>query len=316
MQKRRWGNTLRVSTAKKLPLFLAFIVLFFGNATKSIAGDVVINEFFSNGSTDWVELYNVSDSVIDLSTYRIRDSTSSNKIDLSGTINPHGFSAFDWSNNLNNSGDIIKLVSKQEDAVIFDQVAYGDQGNDVGAPAVNQSAGRITDGSGSFAILSSLSKGSTNSISSVVQSTPTLDPPTNTPTKVPTPTKTLTPTRNPTPTKTPTPIKTSTPAKLSSTATKTPIPTIKPTAKSAQFVSERDITSLPPLSKSYPTAVLGASDSASSATPTPIQSGVKVKAQTTQKSSNPFLLILPVLGLVFLGVSIFYYIKRKREGKV
>lgn len=167
-----------------------------------------INEFSSNGSSDWVEIYNSDSSSIDLTQYRLRDSTASNKVDLTGSVDGNGFASFEFGDDLNNGGDTIKLVLKSDDSVI-NQVVYGVPG-DVSAPASGQTAGRSPDGTSNWVILASASKGSTNNSSATVP-TPTL-----TPTEAPTPTKTPTLTKAPTSVPTPTSTKTPTPTKSSS----------------------------------------------------------------------------------------------------
>lgn len=141
-----------------------------------------INEFSSSSTDDWIEIYNPDSASVDLSAYRIRDSSENNKLDLSGSLAPMSFIVFDWANKLNNGGDIIKLVLISDDSSV-DQVTYGNQGGLI-APDINQSAGRISDGNGNWTIFSTQSKNASNNSSSV------FTPPTPTPSKTPTPTKT------------------------------------------------------------------------------------------------------------------------------
>lgn len=158
----------------------------------------VINEFSSSTSDDWIEIYNPDAVPIDLSIYRIRDSTENNKLDLSGSLAPLSLIAFEWTNKLNNGGDIIKLVQIFDNSTV-DQIIYGNQGGLI-APDINQSAGRISDGAGNWTVFTTASKNSTNNSSSAFV------PPTPTPSKTPIPTKTPTapktvtsqPSKNPT----------------------------------------------------------------------------------------------------------------------
>lgn len=155
----------------------------------------VINEFSSDtaGTTadpDWVEIYNNGSDPVDLSLYRIRDSSATNKLDLGGILSPNDSIAFDWFNRLDKLGDEIKLLLISNEETPIDKIAYGNKG-DIIVPSVGQSAGRTLDGQDSWSIFSTPTKGKTNNISSPV---PTLAPtsiPTNTPvpTKAPTPTK-------------------------------------------------------------------------------------------------------------------------------
>ncbi len=213
---------------RKLFWALLLACFLFSIPQKAFAA-LYINEFSSNGSSDWVEIYNSDSSSVDLTQYRLRDSTASNKVDLTDSIGGNGFASFDFSDNLNNGGDTIKLVLKSDDSVV-NQVVYGVPG-DVSAPASGQTAGRSPDGSSNWVILSSASRGSTNN------STATVPTPTLTPTEAPTPTKTPTPTKSPTnaPSATPTKVPTAAPTKStgpttlgSSTNVDDPTPTNDP----------------------------------------------------------------------------------------
>lgn len=83
--------------------------------------EVKINEFSSGDSSDWVELYNDSDNSADLTTYYLTDGAN-NQVTFTCQLAPHGFWAADWSNKLNNSGDIIKLNHNDQ---TVDCVTYG-----------------------------------------------------------------------------------------------------------------------------------------------------------------------------------------------
>src|SRR3989344_8980048 len=122
-------------------LFLGVFIflLFFLGVPKPVSAELVINEFVSDteGTStdpDWVEIYNNGSDDADLSLYRLRDGTDTNKLDLSGMISSQGFASFDWSNRLNKTGDAISLV-KISDSSLVDKVSYGDQGNNVSAPS-------------------------------------------------------------------------------------------------------------------------------------------------------------------------------------
>lgn len=218
-QKRRFDLIL-FAVLLSLPLF------FF---PKHVFAALYINEFSSDTSPDWVEIYNNSSAeTVDLALYKLKDnSTSGNEKDLSGQLAPGGFISFDWGNSLNKTGDIINLI-KINDGFLIDKVAYGDQGTDVTAPSSAQTGGRQIDGTGGWVIFSISTKNATNNTSTPVP-TATLTPtPSPTPTTVPTPTKT------PTPTSTPKPAATSTP-KPANTAT--PVPTVKATATNAPTIT-------------------------------------------------------------------------------
>ncbi len=118
------------------------------------AGEVVINEIVSDpgsGGEEWLELYNRSDRVIDLSKFTIEDG-SHTITGLSGKLDTEAGSRFiilkSPKGNLNNDGDLVIL--KFADTII-DQVAYGnwDDGNTSNnAPVARAplSIGRLPDG--------------------------------------------------------------------------------------------------------------------------------------------------------------------------
>lgn len=108
---------------------------------------VVINEFSSFSSTDWVELYNTTNTSVSLNGWKLEDSSPTNaKIaDLSGSLAAHGFSKVDVGDRLNKDGDVITLV---HDIHHQTSVAYGTATNPVVvAPDDGQSAARVPDGS-------------------------------------------------------------------------------------------------------------------------------------------------------------------------
>lgn len=196
-------------------LFIAFLFLFLF-ANKAYAA-LYINEFSSNGDSDWVEIYNSDSSSVDLSSYILRDSTDSNKLELSGTINGNGFKSFDWGNKLNNDGDTIKLLIKSDESTV-DTVIYGNSGALI-APAAGQTGGRSSDGLGKWVVFNSPTRDASNNSSSVYET--------------PVPTATQTPTPTPNPTNTPTPAPTSTPIPSS-----TPVPTKKITPTEALKITQ------------------------------------------------------------------------------
>lgn len=193
------------------------IIIFFFLVSPVSAADVVINEFSSHSSPEWVEFYNASGSADYLKNYYIDDDTSftddggSNKKLLTDLVTTStSYPYIDLSSFLNDPGDFVVLFDPSGN--IIDQYQYTSD------PGSGVTIGRSLNGSGGFAVLASATKGSENA--GVPTPTPTLTP-TNSPTSTPNPTSTNTPTpaNSPTPTKTPTP-----------TLTKTPTPTQKPTA--------------------------------------------------------------------------------------
>jgi len=128
--------------------------------------DIVINEFSSNNGTDWVELYNPTDDMIDLSSYFLTDGASHKKT-FTCILLPQGFISVDWDSSLNNNGDIIKL---NKDNDVIDCVAYGDgDGNlctgqitvDLQKLSPEDFASRENDG-GIWKIVMSSTKGTSN----------------------------------------------------------------------------------------------------------------------------------------------------------
>ncbi len=213
---------------RKIFICLPFLLVFI--CPSIVAAQVVINEFSSNSSPDWVEVYNKSEDEIDLSNYTLSDSSASgNTKNFSCILKPKGFYVVEWSNKLDNAGDIIYL---KKDGSIVDCVSYGD-GNgklcdgaesvNLPAPEVGQSGARKADGENNW-LISEQTKGYSNIVSQKPEEVPTCVLPTPTPTQALTPTPT--PTLTPKPTVTPTP--TSNPkTTLTPTPRATPTPTLK-----------------------------------------------------------------------------------------
>jgi hypothetical protein len=187
----------------KLPILLLFFSLPFIFPPK-VSAQVIINEFSSGTTSDWVELYNNSISPIDLSLFRLEDKAGNTKT-LSGTLNNEAFTFFDWSNRLDNSGDFFKLV-QVSDGLVLDSISYGTEGG-VCAPGSEESAGRVDNGN-VIERFTSPSKGLTNvgaQINPCPVPTPTSTPTAEaTATPVPTVAPTPTPTKKPMPKPTPT----------------------------------------------------------------------------------------------------------------
>lgn len=266
---------------------LAALVVFFLVVSPVYAVDVVINEFSANSSPEWVELYNASSSAEYLKNYYIDDDTSF--IDDGGShikllsdlvISSGAYPYIDLSSFLNNSGDFVVLFDSQ--GAIVDQYQYTDD------PGSNITIGRSPNGTGSFAVLASTTKGTENTGVSTPTPTPTLTP-TATPTSGATPTPTKTPT--PTPTRTPTP----TPVGSTPTKTPTPTPTSKSTpTKTPTPPSEESINEKPTSSP----AVLGATEEA-----TP---------ESSPKSSIKPLIISLLLVAIGLATLAGYFVWQKR----
>jgi hypothetical protein len=140
-----------------LILFLGFII------PERIFAQIVINEFVPNGSPEWVEFYNSSESAEYIKEYYIDDDLSfaddtgsaSKKILSSlNTSNPT-YPYFEISSSLfNNSGDFVVIFDQS--GSIIDQYQYTlDPGKDI-------SIGRYPDNNGGFGVLPFLTKGDGN----------------------------------------------------------------------------------------------------------------------------------------------------------
>lgn len=264
-------------------LVLALFTLFIG-VRSVFASSVVLNELMPHPSPvgDWVEIYNPTNSDIDLSNWTLVDSTSTMKT-LSGSISVNGFLTFDVTNRLNNGGDDIYL--KDSSGNIIDNYSYDSD------PGINKSIGRSPDG-GSWTLLVSSSKGSSNG-EALPTPTPTLNPtPTPQPTSVPTPT--------PTPSSSPSPVKLKT-----TTPSKTPAPSLNPTSPqpSAQSIQA---TSFPKASSAkVERQIASIAGITSSTSPSPT---VSVKSQ---KQTNYFLWAGAIL--IFAGSCSIGYIYFKKN---
>lgn len=125
------------------------------------AGQVVINEFVPSASNgvDWVELYNTTDSTLDLGNCYIDDIAGGGgspvQIAAGTTIAPYGFWTMDRSSYFNNGGDDVRLLL-DDASTVLDSYTYG-------STAYDLSWYRLGDG-GSWQAMatSSPTKGATN----------------------------------------------------------------------------------------------------------------------------------------------------------
>jgi len=226
-----------------ITIFLA-IFLFF---PKNVFSQIVINEFSSGTTSDWVEIYNTGTESARLSNLRIRDSTTSNKKDLSGELTAGGFLVVPFSNWLNSAGDVVKLIMiVGENEELLEEIPYGTAGGLCAAPE-SGSIGRFPDGGPTLVrFVAHTQNTSNNTAQEFPCPTPTSTP---TPELTPTPTLTSRPTSTPKlPTPTPT-VKLSTPTLISTSTPKptfspTPTPTLKTTpteaTKSGEVLGEEE----------------------------------------------------------------------------
>ncbi|OGG26620.1 hypothetical protein A2960_00415 [Candidatus Gottesmanbacteria bacterium RIFCSPLOWO2_01_FULL_39_12b] len=235
-------------------VFIAFLIITL-TFPDIVFATVVINEIMPNPSSgdDWIELYKTDQTEIDLSGWKIEDSTSVAKTFSDGTKIASASSYYQvmLSNRLNNGGDTVKL--KDNNGNIINETTYSSN------PGEGITLGRFPDGSSNWGILTSSTPNSSNS-SLVPSSTPTPSitptytptpktndtstPKPNTPTNTPIPSATPTPNRILSPTPTPKITKTVTPTKAPNpTVPLTPTPT--PTEKAGSVLGEQDNASTP-----------------------------------------------------------------------
>lgn len=109
---------------------------------------IVVNEFSANGSNDWVELYNPGSLALSVDGWKLRDSTETNKKELTGGIEAHGFLVVEFSNFLNVNTDSIRVMNEVDEVV--STITYTQTGA-IPYPAQGQSTARVTDGGASWA---------------------------------------------------------------------------------------------------------------------------------------------------------------------
>ncbi|HEY4513593.1 MAG TPA: lamin tail domain-containing protein [Candidatus Paceibacterota bacterium] len=148
---------------KFIVFFISFIFFSWFGAARA---DVVINEFSSASSPEWVELKNTGGSDIDLASWKLTELTDPTGTPteknllapLFGTIPTGGVVTFDVSG-LNNSGDSIGLYDGETE---FDRVTFGSVKNysaDLSTPDVEKSGALI---GGSWKNNQSPTKGTAN----------------------------------------------------------------------------------------------------------------------------------------------------------
>lgn len=152
-----------MKTGAKLLVVLMGVIGVFGLAVNSAsaAGGVVINEFSANpgaGDTDWVELYNSGAEAVSLDGWYLRDTAASNlKTFGSDDVIPSGgFFVAQVGSRLGNLNDTIELYSPSG---LTDSIVYPDQ---VIAPGLGTSAGRMSDGAAEWQVFAMPSKGVSN----------------------------------------------------------------------------------------------------------------------------------------------------------
>lgn len=141
----------------------AFVLLFSGFAAaaplflseKVYAGnlsDLVINEVYTLGNNDWIELYNKGNSKItppQLKELKLKDDTGVFKTLPEEEINAKEYFVIEVGDRLNNGGDSVTLLNKQEN--VLDTVTYGPSANLI--PTSDKSLGRYPNGTGDFQLM-------------------------------------------------------------------------------------------------------------------------------------------------------------------
>jgi hypothetical protein len=164
--------------AEKLNHLTIFVVVGTKTQEFSEADDaVVINEFVfdpASGDPEWVELYNKSDSIIDLEGWTLKDEADNNLKTFSAgeTIQAKDLLVIEMSNKLNNSdGDVITL--RDDFDSVISRVTYddSDSGFSIGGEEQNigevnsgESVARIEDGGTDWAVAENPTKESSNEV--------------------------------------------------------------------------------------------------------------------------------------------------------
>ena len=168
--------------------FIIFNIIFVSFFPKIAFAQVVINEFSSSTTNDWVEVYNTG-SPIDISSLALVDGDGNQKDFPSCILGTNGTYAVDWSNRLDNGGDRMGLL---KDGRLVDCVSYKSgpacEGKVIDFPDLgdNEFGVRQPEGTGSWVKETTATK-SDNSLCAVLALTPT-EPTTSPSILTPTPT--------------------------------------------------------------------------------------------------------------------------------
>jgi len=193
---------MRQNYRLKIISILVFFLIIFLFFPKNVLAQVVINEFSSGTTSDWVEIYNIGEP-FEISRLKLVDAGNNQKSFPNCLLDTNGTYSIDFSNWLNNGGDRITL---QEGNLLMDCVSYGSgpacEGREIDLLALGATeyGARQPEGSGGWVKITSSTK-SDNSFCLVLPTSTPVPTPTSTPTLTPTPTTKL-------PTPTPKPIAT------------------------------------------------------------------------------------------------------------
>jgi len=121
------------------------------NYTVKLAPSVVINELTGTGTPDFIEIYNITNAPVDISGYKISDSSAEYILPSGTTIPAHGFivllcndgnSGLETNFKISSGGELITLKNPTND--IVDQI-------NLPAIAVGKTYSRIPDGGSTWA---------------------------------------------------------------------------------------------------------------------------------------------------------------------
>lgn len=205
-------------------LLLCVFTVFSIYIPDSIKAQVVINEFSSSSSTDWVELYAFDD--VNISGWYLDDYDTESKLKVfpDGTLigpSSNSLLVIDVGTRLNKNGDEISLFNNTNTPI--DKINYGDRGG-VCIPFETESIGRYPDANSTIDRFKVSSKGQSNNSSE-------LNPcPTPTAAAISTNTPSPKPTNSPNPKPTNSPVPTS--PKLKPTTLETDLATVNTNDKS------------------------------------------------------------------------------------
>ena len=97
------------------------------NTPPAMLGDVLVNEFVANATTEWVELYNTTLQAKDISGYYIDDIAGGGgspiAIPANTVIQPGGFYVLQFASFLNNGGDDVRFLDPTQ-IIVLDSYTY------------------------------------------------------------------------------------------------------------------------------------------------------------------------------------------------
>jgi len=279
---------------RRYSLLIVYFILFFVAFSKITFARVIINEFSVQPADkyDWVEIYAIDTT--DISSWKLADNAGNFETFTQGTIlNAGEFKVITQYQRLDNDDDTIYLKNVSDGNE--DQISYGGS-SQVCIPSESESIARIPDGGNTIDRVSTPTKGSSNN-SATLAACPSPTPvPTSTPTHTPTPTSTPSPANSPTPTPTPS-------VKPTLTPTVSPNPTKKPNPTSEAAGGEIAESNVD---------VSGFRLDDKSGSVKDITSSTDVLG-SSEENVSPFAYILLGLGLVFIIISIFLFIRHKND---